>query len=52
MMIGSNKTNVMNKKLTSLLAEIGVLKEKLSTLRPLPASALEKISEALDIEYK
>lgn len=34
-----------------VLADIDRLKEQLSTLRPLPAAALEKIQDALDIEY-
>lgn len=41
----------MNNKLIALLSEIDSLKKKLSALRPLPAGALEKIKEALEIEY-
>lgn len=38
-------------KLNDTLSEIGVLKAKLATLRPLPSNALKKIQSALEIEY-
>jgi len=38
-------------ELTATLANIDKLKERLSTLRPLPQPALQKIEEALAIEY-
>ena len=41
----------MNKDIKELLNEVNVLKEQLSTLRPLPEEALRKIQAALDIEY-
>lgn len=41
----------MNKKLETLLTEIDNLKSKLDSLRPLPAEAMEKIKEAMEIEY-
>lgn len=41
----------MNEDIKELLNEIDVLKEQLSTLRPLPGEALKKIQDALDIEY-
>lgn len=41
----------MNEDIKELLNEIDVLKEQLSTLRPLPEEALKKIQDALDIEY-
>lgn len=41
----------MNKDIKELLNEVNVLKEQLSTLRPLPEEALRKIQDALDIEY-
>lgn len=37
--------------LNNILSEIDVLKAKLATLRPLPNEALQKLQEALDIEY-
>lgn len=37
--------------LNTILSEIDALKAKLATLRPLPSNALEKIQEALEIEY-
>lgn len=41
----------MNEDIKELLNEADVLKEQLSTLRPLPEEALKKIQDALDIEY-
>lgn len=41
----------MNENIKKLLIEVDVLKEQLSTLRPLPGEALRKIQDALDIEY-
>lgn len=41
----------MNENIKKLLIEVDVLKEQLSTLRPLPGEALKKIQDALDIEY-
>ena len=41
----------MNEDIKELLSEVDVLKEQLSTLRPLPEEALKKIQDALDIEY-
>ncbi|WP_300704530.1 Fic family protein [Bacteroides sp.] len=41
----------MNEDMKELLNEIDVLKEQLSSLRPLPEEALKKIQDALDIEY-
>lgn len=41
----------MNEDIKELLNEIDVLKEQLSSLRPLPEEALKKIQDALDIEY-
>lgn len=41
----------MNTELISILQEVDVLKAKLASCRPLPAEALKKIQEALDIEY-
>lgn len=41
----------MNEDIKELLDEVDVLKEQLSTLRPLPEEALKKIQDALDIEY-
>lgn len=41
----------MNEYIKELLNEVDVLKEQLSTLRPLPEEALKKIQDALDIEY-
>lgn len=41
----------MNDYIKELLNEVDVLKEQLSTLRPLPEEALKKIQDALDIEY-
>lgn len=41
----------MNEDIKELLNEVDVLKEQLSTLRPLPEEALKKIQDALDIEY-
>lgn len=41
----------MNEDIKELLNEVDVLKERLSTLRPLPEEALKKIQNALDIEY-
>ena len=40
----------MDSKLVDLLKEVDTLKAKLSSLRPLPADALKKIQDALDIE--
>ncbi len=41
----------MRKELSTLLSETDRKKEELSRLRPLPAEALKKITDALDIEY-
>lgn len=41
----------MNENISVMLKEVDVLKEQLSALRPLPAEALKKIQDALDIEY-
>lgn len=41
----------MSAAIKELLKEVDVLKEQLSTLRPLPEEALKKIQDALDIEY-
>lgn len=41
----------MNEDIKELLNEIDVLKEQLSSSRPLPEEALRKIQDALDIEY-
>lgn len=41
----------MSEAIKELLREVDVLKEQLSTLRPLPKEALKKIQDALDIEY-
>lgn len=41
----------MNEDIKELLNEVDVLKEQLSSLRPLPEEALKKIQDALDIEY-
>lgn len=41
----------MNEDIKIMLKEVDVLKEQLSTLRPLPEEALKKIQDALDIEY-
>lgn len=41
----------MSEAIKELLKEVDVLKEQLSTLRPLPEEALKKIQDALDIEY-
>lgn len=41
----------MNEEVKELLNEVDVLKEQLSSLRPLPEEALKKIQDALDIEY-
>lgn len=41
----------MSEDIKELLNEVDVLKEQLSTLRPLPEEALKKIQDALDIEY-
>lgn len=41
----------MNEEIKELLNEVDVLKEQLSSLRPLPEEALKKIQDALDIEY-
>ncbi|MDD3039935.1 Fic family protein [Bacteroides sp.] len=41
----------MNEDVKELLNEVDVLKEQLSSLRPLPEEALKKIQDALDIEY-
>ena len=41
----------MNEDIKELLNEADVLKEQLSSLRPLPKEALKKIQDALDIEY-
>ena len=35
----------------TLLAKLDAMKSRLGSLRPLPKEALEKIREALDIEY-
>lgn len=41
----------MKKDLTVLLHECDILKDRLSTLRPLPPEALKKIEDALEMEY-
>lgn len=41
----------MNKDINVMLKEVDVLKEQLSSLRPLPEEALKKIQDAFDIEY-
>lgn len=41
----------MNEDIKELLNKVDVLKEQLSSLRPLPEEALKKIQDALDIEY-
>lgn len=41
----------MSEAIKELLKDVDVLKEQLSTLRPLPEEALKKIQDALDIEY-
>ena len=41
----------MNEDLKLLLDKADTLKGELSALRPLPEDALEKIQDALDIEY-
>lgn len=41
----------MNEDIMNMLKEVDALKERLSTLRPLPEEALKKIQDALDIEY-
>ena len=41
----------MSEAIKELLKKVDVLKEQLSTLRPLPEEALRKIQDALDIEY-
>lgn len=41
----------MSEAIKKLLEEVDVLKDQLSTLRPLPEEALKKIQDALDIEY-
>ncbi|MDD2952366.1 MAG: Fic family protein [Parabacteroides sp.] len=41
----------MNEDIKELLNEVDVLKEQLSSLRPLPEGALKKIQDALGIEY-
>lgn len=41
----------MSEAIKELRKEVDVLKEQLSTLRPLPEEALKKIQDALDIEY-
>lgn len=41
----------MNEDINVMLKEVDVLKEQLSSLRPLPEEALKKIQDALDIEY-
>lgn len=41
----------MSEDINVMLKEADVLKEQLSTLRPLPEEALKKIQDALDIEY-
>ncbi|MDD3210840.1 Fic family protein [Bacteroides graminisolvens] len=41
----------MNENIKKLQIKVDVLKEQLSTLRPLPGEALKKIQDALDIEY-
>ena len=41
----------MNNEITSILQECDALKARISRMRPLPAEALEKIQEALNIEY-
>lgn len=41
----------MNEDLKLLLDKADTLKGELSALRPLPEDALQKIQDALDIEY-
>ena len=41
----------MGNHLSALLQECDRLKARLSDMRPLPAEALRKIEDALDIEY-
>ena len=41
----------MNDEITSVLQECDALKARLTEMRPLPAEALEKIQNALNIEY-
>lgn len=41
----------MNNSIENVLKEIDILKDELSSLRPLPPEALKKIEDALDIEY-
>ncbi|WP_289143964.1 Fic family protein [uncultured Bacteroides sp.] len=41
----------MNEDINVMLNEVDVLKEQLSSLRPLPEEALKKIQDAFDIEY-
>ncbi|MFS3009100.1 Fic family protein [Bacteroides thetaiotaomicron] len=41
----------MNEDINVMLKEVDVLKEQLSSLRPLPEEALKKIQDAFDIEY-
>ena len=41
----------MNEEMKDRLNEVDALKNRLSTLRPLPEEALRKIQDALDIEY-
>ena len=41
----------MNEDINVMLKEVDVLKEQLSSLRPLPETALKKIQDAFDIEY-
>lgn len=41
----------MNEDINVMLKEVDVLKELLSSLRPLPEEALKKIQDAFDIEY-
>ena len=41
----------MSEAIKELLKEVDVLKKQLVALRPLPEEALQKIQDALDIEY-
>ena len=41
----------MCESVKAMLHECDTLKERLSSLRPLPPESLKKIQEALDIEY-
>ena len=41
----------MNDEITSVLQECDALKARLTEMRPLPAEALEKIQNAMNIEY-